>query len=454
MRRIFISLATLAAVLGLRAEGYQVNTLSTRQTGMGHVGVAMKLGAESQLFNPGALAFSDKTFDISASVAAISAYATATYQGADYKTDNDLSTPFNISSSWRIIDGFYGGVTFYTPYGSSINWGEHWPGAVLNQKVGIKMFTVQPTLSYRFLPNLSVGAGLMLSWGSVDLYKGLLGGESLNRLMGALGMPPEAMYAPGATPASVNLKGSSKLAIGYSLGAMWDISRRWTVGVSYRSKMTMTVEKGDAAVSYSGAAESMLSPVLDNLNQTNFKASLPAPYVLTAGVSYKPLDNLILAFDLQLNGWGTYKYLDIEFANLEAFDQHLEKNYHNSLTYHLGAQWGVTKRLDLRAGLMIDTSPCDKDFYNPETPGQTRIEPSLGLSFRPVRNLSIDFAFMYVQGCGIKNATGHYDDLVYKIAAQQNPALPEMLGLTPQGTFTADYKVHAFIPSLGLSYSF
>jgi len=272
--------------------------------------------------------------------------------------------------------------------------------------------------------------------------------------MGALGMPPEAMYAPGATPASVNLKGSSKLAIGYSLGAMWDISRRWTVGVSYRSKMTMTVEKGDAAVSYSGAAESMLSPVLDNLNHTNFKASLPAPYVLTAGVSYKPLDNLILAFDLQLNGWGTYKYLDIEFANLEAFDQHLEKNYHNSLTYHLGAQWGVTKRIDLRAGLMIDTSPCDKDFYNPETPGQTRIEPSLGLSFHPVRNLSIDFAFMYVQGCGIKNATGHYDDLVYKIAAQQNPALPEMLGLIPQGTFTADYMVHAFIPSLGLSYSF
>ena len=79
MRRIFISIATLAAVLGLRAEGYQVNTLSSRQTGMGHVGVAMKLGAESQLFNPGALAFSDKTFDISASVAAISAYATATY---------------------------------------------------------------------------------------------------------------------------------------------------------------------------------------------------------------------------------------------------------------------------------------------------------------------------------------------------------------------------------------
>ncbi|MDE7459746.1 MAG: outer membrane protein transport protein, partial [Paramuribaculum sp.] len=45
------------------AEGYQVNTLSAKQLGMGHVGVAMKLGAESMLFNPAGLAFSDKTLD-------------------------------------------------------------------------------------------------------------------------------------------------------------------------------------------------------------------------------------------------------------------------------------------------------------------------------------------------------------------------------------------------------
>ncbi len=124
------------------------------------------------------------------------------------------------------------------------------------------------------------------------------------------------------------------------------------------------------------------------------------------------------------------------------------------MTYHIGAQWGVTRRLDLRAGLMIDTNPCNKEYYNPETPGQTRIEPSVGFSFRPIKNLSVDFAFMYVQGTGMNGATGRYDDLVYKVAAQTNPALPGLLGLQPEGTFTADYHVHAFIPALGLSYSF
>lgn len=451
MKKIAIFALIAATAATANAEGYQVNTFSARQEGMGHTGTALKLGAESQLFNPGALAFSDKTFEISGAVSAISAFASATHDGVKYKTDNDISTPMNVSTAFRILDKFYGGITFYTPYGSAINWGDHWPGAVLNQRVDIKMFTIQPTLSYRLLPNLSVGAGLMVAWGSVNLDKGLVEGSSLNKIMGAMGMPPEAMYSPGSTPASVNLTGSSKLAVGYNVGALWDITPRWSLGASFRSKMTMTVEKGDAAVRYSGAAESLLTPVFDNLNRTNFRASLPCPYVFTAGIAYRPIDNLVIAFDAQLNGWGTYKFLDIEFENLADFNQHLEKDYRNAMTYHLGAQWGVTRRLDLRAGLMVDTSPCNTELYNPETPGQTRIEPSVGFSFRPIDNLSIDFAFMYVHGCGKDNATGYYDNIAYKIAAGVNPG---MLDIKPQGTFTADYRVHAFIPALGLSYSF
>lgn len=456
MKKSIILAAMAALALSASAEGYQVNTFSSKQLGMGHAGVAMKLGAESILFNPGALAMSDKTFELSGSITAISADAWANSNGVKYETDNDISTPMNISSAFKIYDNFYGGIALFTPYGSGINWGEHWPGAVLNQNVKIKVFTVQPTVSWRPLKNLSVGAGLMINWGSVDLSKALLTGASLNPLLKAMGMPDEAMYPSEAAPASVNLKGSSNLALGFSVGALWDINKQWSLGLSFRSRSLLTVEKGDARVSYSGAAEEMLTPILDNLNNTNFHASLPAPYVLTLGTAFKPIDNVTIALDVQLNGWKTYKSLNIEFDDLEDFNQSLTKNYKNCLTYHVGAQWGVTKRCDLRCGLMIDTNPCDKNFYNPETPGQLRIEPSVGLSFRPMKNLSIDLAFMYVHGCGTDNATGVYDNLVYKVAtaAQMTPEMLNALGIKPQGSFSADYKVRAYMPSFGLSYSF
>ena len=53
------------------AEGYQVNAQSTKQAGMGHVGVAMKLGAESMHFNPAGLAFMENKIHLSAGVSGV-----------------------------------------------------------------------------------------------------------------------------------------------------------------------------------------------------------------------------------------------------------------------------------------------------------------------------------------------------------------------------------------------
>ncbi len=150
---------TAAAALTASAEGYQINTLSTRQLGMGHTGTALKLGAESMFFNPAGLGFSTSTLDITGSVTGIKATATATVDGTDYKTNNGLSTPISFNAAFRIYDNLQAGVSFYTPYGSSINWTDNWPGAVLNQRVDLKSYTIQPTVSWRITPRLSVGGG-------------------------------------------------------------------------------------------------------------------------------------------------------------------------------------------------------------------------------------------------------------------------------------------------------
>lgn len=463
--------AAATVALASAAEGYQVNTFSARQEGMGHVGVAMKLGSESQIFNPGALAFSENTFQVSGALSAIKSNVTATHEGKDYKTSNKVSTPMNFAASFRIYDNLYAGVTLYTPYGSSIDWGKSWPGAVLNESCDLKIFTVQPTVSWRILPNLSVGAGLMITWGNVNLNKGLVSSASMNKLVGLMNLPSQltGQKPPyeefGITaPASVNLTGDSELAFGVNVGVLWDVLPNLSLGASFRSKQDMHVKAGNAAVTYANAqAAGILSEKLDNLNYANFDASMPAPYVFTVGASWRPIPRLLLAFDAQLNGWGTYKKLDITFAGLpEKSNQHLTKDYHNAMTYHLGGEFALTERFDVRAGLMVDCSPCNTDYYNPETPGMTKIEPSVGLSFRPLKGLSIDVAFMYVHGCG-SSGTGEFDDFIAPIYNQQigtvNPTLqalgkPALEPLPTTGTFKADYKLNAIIPAIGVSYQF
>ena len=408
---------------------------------MGHAGTAMKLGAESMIFNPAGLGFSDKTLDITGSITGIKSEATATVEGKDYKTENGLSTPLAVNAAFKVYDNLQAGISFYTPYGSGINWTNDWPGAVLSQKVDLKMYCIQPTLSWRITPKLSVGAGLMITWGSVNLDKGLVSGASFDAML------PQPML--GDMPAaSINLNGTSQVALGVNVGAMYEITDQWTVGASFRSKMSMKVKAGIAAVDYANeTAKTLLEPKLGNVDKANFKAKMPAPYVLNFGVAYKPIKPLTLAFDAQLTGWNTYRQLDIEFPSpLSGFNQNIPKNYSNAWCFKLGAQYELTKRFDIRAGLMVDTSPVNKDYYNPETPGMTKIEPTVGFSFRPIPRLSIDFAFMYIHGMGIDGAKCGYEDLLLKSAG-----LPEA---AYQKTFTADYKVHAFAPSLGISYSF
>ena len=77
MKQFTTAVVAAIVTLGASAEGYQVNTFSAKQEGMGHVGVAMKLGAESQIFNPGALAFMNKTMEISGAMSGIKATANA-----------------------------------------------------------------------------------------------------------------------------------------------------------------------------------------------------------------------------------------------------------------------------------------------------------------------------------------------------------------------------------------
>lgn len=426
----------LAGALTASAEGYQINTLSARQNGMGHTGTSLKLGAESMIFNPAALAYMEDQIQFSGTGTFIFSHVKATHQGALYETNNGAATPMAFNLGMKVYDNFAAGISFYTPYGSGIDWGENWPGATLNQSVKLRMFTVQPTLSWRILPNLSVGAGAMVTWGTVDLNKGLIDPATFN------GLVYQAMgFNPGFTdtPASVNLNGKAATTVGVHVGAMWDVSSKVTVGADFRSKMTLKVKSGTASVSYANeTAQTVLQNNLGLINEANFAAQMPAAAVLTFGASYRPIDRLKLAAEAQLTFWSAYKTLDITFLSnqLSDFDQHIVKDYRNSWTFHLGGEYALTNRLDLRLGVMIDTTPVNKKYYNPETPGETKVAPSCGFSFKPLRNFSIDASLLYVHGfardgeCPVKLISGQTE------------------------TFSANYKVHAWAPSIGATLSF
>lgn len=150
MKKLFLLLATAAVTSGAYAEGYQVNNLSSKQNGMGHVGTAMKLNSESIWFNPAAASFQNSRFDISVGITGIASKATYTslpdYTGKakplHYTSDNSIATPLYAYFNYKPLDWMSVGLAFNTPFGSSMDWGNNWPGGNSSSRS-----TSKPTIS-------------------------------------------------------------------------------------------------------------------------------------------------------------------------------------------------------------------------------------------------------------------------------------------------------------------
>lgn len=450
----FLSMTTVYA----SAEGYQVNAQSTKQSGMGHVGAAMKLGAESMHFNPAGLSFMTNSIDLSVGMSATFSNVKYTEGNYTHKADNAPATPMFLYAGFKINEKLSAGISVTTPYGSGLNWGQNWNGAYLVQDINMKSFSFQPTVSYRVCDRVSIGAGMMVMMGNFSMSRALLPAGAFNAL------EPFAQMVPGlgdmvnkykdVAAVSTMLSGDADIKLGYNLGLMYDINDKFTLGVSYRSKVAMRVSEGKATLDY--VDETGLKNTLGKLNEIlvaagkgpigippldkgTFNAELPLPSNWNVGLTYKANERLLLSGEVQFVGWGAYKELNVQFSEevLGGYNIQADKKYMNTRIYRIGGQYAATNRLDVRLGAYYDESPVRSEYLNPETPSMNKLGLTTGLSFRPIDRLSVDFAFSYVTGFG---RDGSYTDI-------------DPLTKAPR-VFKGHYNVSAFMPSLGLGYKF
>lgn len=437
MKKLILTKLLSLMMLFSFAEGYQVNLQSVRQTGMGHTGVALRLGAESMHFNPAGLVFMRNTVQFSGGFSAIFSNNKYTSGNLSWESDNPTGTPAFLYAGFKVYDNLAFGLSFTTPYGNSLDWGKNWYGAHMVQDIALKSYYFQPTVSYKVNEKLSIGAGMMIFAGNIDLNKGLFerGGGALQPLLNST----FGNTYDDVVPASVNLNGNSDVAIGFNIGLMYQVNDEFSVGVSYRSKVNADVKGGKAKTSFaSGDLKTALTSMLPPLEQGEFTATLPMPANTTIGLSYKPNNRLTLAADIQMVQWNSYKELNIDFspAALDVADLKSKKNYDNTMIYRVGAEYKMTDRLDLRAGAYFDETPVQDNLYNPETPGMNKLGLSFGASFSPIKNFTVDFAMLYIHGFDIDGST------------------PDPNPVVPNREFSGTYSSSAVIPSLGLTYSF
>ena len=418
MRKLFsLSLLTLASA-SMFAGGYRVSIQGQKQLAMGHTGVAVVNSAEVAFFNPAGMSFLDKKFNLSVGGSAL--FAKTRFQSSQHNqtaaTDN-LGTPFSLYATYKINDWVSAGLAVYTPYGSSVEWDQDWVGAHLVNNIDLAAIFIQPTISFKIEDVFSIGGGPIFVQGSVNFNRNLT---------------PNPLLSNNGSGTDVTLDATGISATGYNVGMMFKPTKQITLGLDYRSEIIMEARGGSADFADVPAIAS------GSFTNTTFSADLPLPAELTAGISYKPTEKWLFAFDYNYTKWNVYKSLDVDFDNTLPTSIN-PRNYKNASTFRFGAQYKANEKFTLRGGYYIDESPVQDGYFAPETPRNDSVGYTGGLTYQINSKLGVDVSFLYLHFDEINNSYDYFDDPT------------TTTGLT---SFGGTYKSSVFSPGIGITYGF
>ncbi|GEK51451.1 OmpP1/FadL family transporter [Vreelandella venusta] len=436
------SVASVAFVGQAQAGGYQINEQSVSGQGYGHAGRSSNVHDATIVYgNPAGMSFLDRaqitvggTFlSVNSDISNVRASQSspAFLQATGGATD---TLPVTGSNDGDMVPGtlvpfaFYAhpvneqlafGFGVYAPFGSKTEYENDFQGRNQGNYTEVKVMTAQPTVSYRFNEQWSVGAGL-----------------TYNRVEGELRRQVPVATPMGLSEVDSRVEGDDE-AWGYNLGVIYQPVPETTFGLTYRSKVDFNLEGSFAAN----------SPVLDQLGigtVTDTAAlDLTTPETVNFSLTQQMSDKLKLMFGVSWARWSRFDQILVTGTERGVITNE-QQNYSNAWAFSTGGEYQLTPTLALRAGVALDFTPTQDATRSVRIPSDDRRIFSIGAGWSPTPDLTLDVAYSY-----LTERSTHVDQSKtdsFTVAGQQTPPITS--------NYSADYKNEAHGFGAQLTYRF
>lgn len=364
---IFLSFTALAG-------GFQINTQGHKALGMGGAFTGNCTDASSVFFNPAGITSLKKKHFLTSGVAFINPNVSVQTDAVP-NTDmtSPVANPIQFYYAFKLNEKLSFGFAINNQFGSTASYPDEWQGKYIVQKLSLKTFMYQPTVAFKLNKYAGFGLGYVLAGGEFEYKKAIpVSNNSIEH-------------------GEVNLSGSGE-ARGFNAGFFAQPFEDVNFGVSYRSKMKMTLQ--NATAEFSSIPVSLLDVFPE---KTEFYSSITLPAVLSAGVSFHPdsLKKIKFSFDVNRTYWSSYDTLSFDFANEKTPDSKVVKAWTNTMTYRFGVSYKLLKWAEVRAGMYNDETPIPDGHVSPELPDNTHTGYTLGLGIKFSETVSADFSWLY-----------------------------------------------------------
>jgi long-chain fatty acid transport protein len=287
-------------------------------------------------------------------------------------------TSAQLSPEWAI------GLSVTSPFGLVTKYDTDFIGRYHALTSTLRTINVAPTISYRPVPWFSIGASLQVQHAYARISSGVDYGAA-----GALvGLGPFGIL-PGTRDGRSTVRGDD-IAVGWTLGAVWEPQDGTRVGVSFRSALFHKLE-GDGY--FEGAPAPLANSV--NFRNTDVKAKLTTPESLSLGVAQKVGARWTLLGDLSWTNWSRFRELRVDYASGRT-PYVSEQNWRDTWSLALGAEYLVADGFRVRAGGAYDQSPARDAYRTPRIADSDRWWLSVGASYQVLRNVELTAAYTHI----------------------------------------------------------
>lgn len=277
--------------------------------------------------------------------------------------------------SHQLNDTVWLGMGVFSRFGLGNSYSGNWPGRYNMYDVGVQTISFVPTLALKLNEMFSVSAGLDIMHG--HMYLGTK-------------IPTVAAGTFRRFDNDMQLEGDG-WGVGAHLGLHMRLNEQWSVGLSYKSQVTMHLT-GDVKFDWHGDNLARRQAHLPEARDCDAEATLQLPDSLALGVAFKPLDNLSFEAGATWTRWSTYNALNIYMEDYDAINN---KEWRDGWNFNASVEYKPLDWWALRAGFFYETPVVNEEYADFIVPTNGRKTLSLGMGFT-WNNWALDLAYAHV----------------------------------------------------------
>jgi long-chain fatty acid transport protein len=264
------------------------------------------------------------------------------------------------------------GLGVYAPYGGKSSWPQDTGFRAVALDGSLTYLTINPVVAVKVLPSLSLGAGLMVNYANMKLEQGIT----------RFYRPPNTNF--------FRFTGDG-WSVGYNLGVLWQPYEKVSIGASFRSSATVTLN---------GQTHYEQWPKISAPAQHSAQTDFEFPLTAVVGISYRPTPKWNIEFDADYTDWSSFGSNSIhQAATTYPVNQDipLRLDWQPSWMY----EFGVTRYFDsgwhASAGFVYNENSVPNTYYTPLAADMDRYFLSAGTGYQG-KHFNFDIAYQFGYG--------------------------------------------------------